>query len=67
MKLIIKTVYENVDYHWLSWWIETMGPGYGIRSIKDLPCSFENNDPTSEVTGKTEFELITTKLKPIEV
>lgn len=61
MRLRLTTTYENVDHHWLKWWIETQGPNYMIDSIKDrpiFPVTLESKDPTSQVFARTKIELI---------
>jgi hypothetical protein len=61
MKLQLTTTYENVDHHWLKWWIETNGPNYMMSDVTDrpiFPVEFVSKDPTSEIVGKTKIELI---------
>lgn len=60
MKLEIKTVYENVDQHWLEWWIENNAPNYGVDLKSDkpvFPIELKSKDPTSNVIGTTTVKL----------
>lgn len=60
MKLKITTVYDDVDHHWLLWWIKTCGPNYMITDIKDrpiFPVELTSKDPTSAVRATTRIEL----------
>lgn len=56
MKLVLTTVYENVDQDWLDWWLAEFGRRYGAKS---LPHTLTSKDPTSDVVGTTTIEVVT--------
>jgi hypothetical protein len=62
MKLIINTVYENVDAEWLGWWLENTDfrnrlPNKAEDLLNGDYCEFTSKDKTSEVRAKTTYKL----------
>ena len=61
MKVVVTTVYNNVDEEWLTWYCEqlkaTLHDGL-IKSLRDHGrATLESKDPTSKVVGKTVYEV----------
>lgn len=62
MRLILQTVFKNVDREWLDWWLKSAGPTYGIRADniepgEEFTHKVESKDPTSAVVGTTVITL----------
>ncbi len=64
MRLILQTVYENVDQSWIDWWLKENGKYYGLSSKnvepgEDFVHQVSRKDPTSNVQGTTviKFEV----------
>jgi len=60
MKLIITTVYENVDEKWLKWWLSNRIPEIGLVNelIENGEAIYISSDPSSKVIGKTEYQIL---------
>lgn len=62
MKLIIETVYDNIDQDWLDWYCDRLDIAevpIDISKFKiGLGVSFSSKDPTSEVIATTSYGLI---------
>lgn len=63
MRIIIKTIYENANEEWLEWWLsnlDTLPSNHKVTEAlrKTGKAIFESKDPSSDVIGRTEYEII---------
>jgi len=63
LKIVIQTVYENVDKKWLKWWLKNSGmikenPGVAEALSNGENYVFQSKDPTSKVTGTTTYTIL---------
>lgn len=65
MRVIVESVYENVDQAWVDWWLkhldnEEVMPGSTVivEELKDCGHAvFASKDPTSNVIAKTSYTI----------
>ena len=65
MKLIIKTVYDNIDNQWLQWYLDRLEnsnvlPGsmsISKKLARDGNAEYLSKDPTSNTTAITTYEI----------
>lgn len=63
MKVIVTSVYENVDQEWLEWWLLRIGTlrenERVVRELREGKVSaFSSKDPSSAVVATTTYEVV---------
>lgn len=61
MRIVLKTVYENVNEDWLAWYIKNLKQGGVPISFDEFKkgevCSFSSKDPTGPVVATTSYQV----------
>jgi len=60
--LVVTTTYSNIDGPWLAWYIERLAQHPDLKAqarslLETGTAVLENKDPTSQVSGKTVYEI----------
>lgn len=66
MKIVVTTIYENVDQKWLDWYLGRLASADEMPSSTKLVenlkkyrvASFSSKDPESDIVGTTRYYIL---------